>query len=89
MGVGIGALVPNQVAAVLLPVLWLLLFENLLPAYGLARLVPWLPGGAASALTRSELPGLLPMWAGGLLLLAYTLAFVLAGARRFSRLDIG
>jgi ABC-2 type transport system permease protein len=88
LGVGIGALIPNQVAAVLLPVLWLLVVENLLPAYGLARLVPWLPGGAASALARTDLPGLLPMWVGGLLLVGYTAAFVLAGARRLARLDI-
>lgn len=87
-GVGLGTLIPNQVAAVLLPVLWLLVVETLLPAYGLARLIPWLPGGAASALARGNVQGLLPMWAGGLLLAAYTAAFVLAGIRRVARLDI-
>jgi ABC-2 type transport system permease protein len=88
LGVGIGTLVPNQVVAVVLPILWLLVVENLLPAYGLGRIVPWLPGGAASALARAEQPGLLPMWAGGLLLLSYVAALVGAGARRLDRLDI-
>lgn len=87
-GVGIGAIIRHQTAAVGAPLVWLVVIEGLLPSYGLVALVPWLPGGATSALSRVEAPGLLPMWAGGLLVTAYVATFVLGGAGRFARQDL-
>jgi hypothetical protein len=87
-GVGIGAMIRHQTIAVIAPLVWLAVVENLLPAYGLAEVVRWLPGGATSALSRAELPGLLPMWAGGLALAAYATALVVAGAYRLARADV-
>jgi ABC-2 type transport system permease protein len=87
-GVGIGALIKHQTAAVVAPLLWLGVVEQLLPSFGLATVLRWLPGGATSALGRAELPGLLPMWAGGLLLAAYAAAFVVAGLYRLARTDV-
>ncbi|HSJ45139.1 MAG TPA: hypothetical protein VK923_10715 [Euzebyales bacterium] len=81
-GIGIGAVIRQQTVAVIAPLAWLVVVENLLPAYGLAGMVRWLPGGATSALSRAELPGLLPMWTGGLLLAAYATALVAAGRHR-------
>lgn len=87
-GVGIGAIVRNQTAAVTAPLVWLVGIESLLPSYGLDALVRWLPGGATSALGRAEAPGLLPMWAGGLLLAAYVAVLVVGGAHRVARADV-
>jgi ABC-2 type transport system permease protein len=87
-GVGLGALVRNQVAALVGALLWAAVVEglllNLLHAPGLAR---WLPSAAAAALTS---PGgeHLPRWGGGLLFAAYGLAFALAGTRFVVRRDV-
>lgn len=88
IGVGLGAIIRHQVAALMIPLGWLLVVENLLPSFGLLRLLAWLPGGATAALGRQDLPGLLPMWAGALLLLGYALAAVGAGSRVIARRDV-
>lgn len=86
VGVGVGALVRNQVAAVSVALGWMLVVENLLVA-----LVPdvgrWLPLGAAGALIRTE-GDLLPMWGGGLLFAAYGVAFAVLGTRFVLRRDV-
>lgn len=87
-GVGIGALVRRQTVAVLAPLVWLGVIETMLPSYGLAAAGRWLPGGAAGALGRAEVAGLLPMWAGGLLLTGYAAAFMLLGMQRLTRVDV-
>jgi ABC-2 type transport system permease protein len=80
-GTGLGAVLRNQFAAVIVGLLWLhgveALVVGLLHRPGLGR---WLPEGAAAALTASG-PGTLPMWAGGLVFAAYGLVLVLVGAR--------
>jgi ABC-2 type transport system permease protein len=87
LGVGLAALVRNQVVAIAAGLLWMRV-EDSLPAVlnrpGLGR---WLPEGAASALIG---PGAatLPMWAGGLLFAAYGLAFALIGTRLVVRRDL-
>lgn len=89
VGVGLGALIRNQVAAIALSFAWATVIEgilgNLVPAVG-----RWLPGGAAGALTFQATPngGLLPMWAGGLLFAAYGMAFALIGNRLVVRRDV-
>ena len=89
LGVGLAALLRNQVAAVIVGLLWWSQgVERILVAVlhqpGLER---WLPRGAASALTA---PGdaTLPMWAGGLVFAAYGLVLALAGARLVTRRDL-
>jgi hypothetical protein len=85
MGVAVGALVRNQIAAVVGALVWLLVAEQLLVALvpGIGR---WTPGGAtagllqlgSSATTHGDL---LPAWAGAVVLLAYaTLIGLLASA---------
>jgi ABC-2 type transport system permease protein len=87
LGVGLAALVRNQLVAVAAGLLWMRV-EDLLPAVlnrpGLGR---WLPEGAAAALTG---PGAatLSMWAGGLLFAAYGLALTLLGTRLVVRRDL-
>jgi ABC-2 type transport system permease protein len=83
LGIGIGTLIRNQIAAVLVAVFVTFLVEPLatfiLSANDLDAIVKWLPTNASTALTS---PGgsfldYLEWWAGGLVLLGY--AAVLAG----------
>lgn len=89
MGVGVGALIRNQVAAIVTALVWQSVVESavvgLLPAVG-----RWLPQGAARALSQETLSEghLLPPWAGGLVLLGYGLAFAAVGARLLVRRDV-
>jgi ABC-2 type transport system permease protein len=88
VGVGVAALVRNQVAALVGVVVWVLLVEgllmSLLHAPSMAR---WLPSAAAAALTN---PGgaQLSRLAGALLLAGYALALALVGTRLVVRRDI-
>jgi hypothetical protein len=80
LGVSIGALIPNQVAAIVTALLWMLLLE---PVISLAfpKVGMWLPQQALNAAmdvgVRSEFSGQfvaadnLPVWGGILLLLGY------------------
>jgi ABC-2 type transport system permease protein len=89
VGVGFGALVPNQTLAITAALLWSLLLESVLVGFfpGIGR---WLPGGAAGALSGIPTPegGLLPMWAGALVFACYGLAFAAAGARILEHRDV-
>lgn len=73
LGVAIGALIRNQVAAVAIAFVWFYYAEFLLiwfvPAVG-----RWVPSGAAKAISgwHLETGTLLPAWAGGAVLLGYT-----------------
>jgi ABC-type transport system involved in multi-copper enzyme maturation permease subunit len=83
LGIGIGTLIRNQIAAVLVAVFVTFLVEPLatfiLSSNDLDAIVKWLPTNASTALTSpsSSLLDYLPWWAGGLVLLGY--AAVLAG----------
>ncbi|MGY1682610.1 ABC transporter permease [Geodermatophilus sp. SYSU D01176] len=88
LGVAVGTLVRNQIAALLVPAVWIVGVETLLPSFGLAAVMPWTPGGATSALTGAHLSGGLPIWAAFLLLVAYCLAFAVPGTRRLVRSDV-
>ena len=97
LGFGVGALVRNQVVALVGVIVWVMVVESLLnlltvlvdQLQGLGR---FLPTQAAQALQRVYLPPeaseqagvpveLLPMWAGGLVMLAYALVFCALGIR--------
>lgn len=95
LGVGLGALVRNQTAAIAAAVVWVMGIEGLLMSVlqtlepGLGDAVgKWLPGGAAAALAGATRPESLAAWAGGLLFAAYGLAFALLGARLVMTRDV-
>jgi len=91
IGVGIGALVRNQVGAIVGTLVYLFVVEGLI-----VRLVPglqdaykWLPGGALEALTATlRGPELLAAWQGGLLLLGYGLVTAFLGTFLAVRRDV-
>jgi ABC-2 type transport system permease protein len=88
VGVGVAALVRNQVAALVGVAVWVLVVEGLLLSLLHApSLGKWLPSAAAAAITS---PGgaHLSRWGGTLLLAAYALAFALVGTRLVVRRDI-
>jgi ABC-2 type transport system permease protein len=88
VGVGVAALIRNQVAALVGVAVWVLLVEgllmSLLHAPSMAR---WLPSAAAAALTNPG-GGQLSRLAGALLLAGYALALALVGTRLVVRRDI-
>lgn len=87
IGVAIGALVTNQVAAIVVALVWTSLVEGSLVAF-LPDVGRWLPSGAAAALAQSGEGDMLAVWAGGLLFLAYAAAAALVAARPFIRRDV-
>jgi ABC-2 type transport system permease protein len=88
VGVGVGALVRNQVAALVGVAVWVLLVEGLLMSLLHApSMAKWLPSAAAAALTNPG-GGQLSRLAGSLLLAGYALALALIGTRLVVRRDI-
>jgi len=93
LGVGLGALLPNQVGAIVAALAWTLVVENLLtivPTVG-DQVQKYGLNGATNALSNieSEFTGdVLSQGAGGALLLAYALAFVVAGTLLLRRRDV-
>ncbi len=90
IGVGVGALLRNQVGAIVGSLVYLFVVEGIVSAVGAIRGVyKWLPGGAVQAVTSDfETPGLLSAWQGGLLLLAYGLVAALLGTLLAVRRDV-
>ncbi len=83
LGVSFGALVPVQVAAVVLGILWVLLVENILAGL-LPAVAPYLPGSAAAAIGGS--PDLLAPGVAVLVLVGYAVALAaIAGATTLRR----
>jgi hypothetical protein len=88
VGVGVAALVRNQVAALVGVAVWVLLVEGLLMSLlNAPSLGKWLPSAAAAALTNPGGAGLSRL-AGALLLAGYALALAAAGTRLVVRRDI-
>jgi len=92
IGIAVGALVRNQIAAVVGSLAWIFIVEQLLVAL-LPKVGRWTPGGASSAVlqlgdlatTRGDL---LPVWGGALLLVAYAVVLSLLAARFTLRRDL-
>jgi ABC-type transport system involved in multi-copper enzyme maturation permease subunit len=90
LGVSLGALVRNQVAAIVGALVWVLLVEALLVAF-LPAVGRWLPGGALNGVLGAQsLNGgkYLPEWAAALVLLGYGVLFALVAARTTLRRDV-
>lgn len=97
LGVSLGSVITNQVAAIVVALLWVLLIEPLL---GLAfpDVARWLPGGALNSAMdvglRADLTGTLtaaeplPAWAGVAVLLGYAVVLAVVGSRTTMRRDI-
>jgi ABC-2 type transport system permease protein len=92
IGVGVGALLRNPVAAIAAALAWIALIEGIagqLAGPGVAR---WLPLAASEALDRASLTAstarLLPQWAGGVILLGYAGAFAAAALITTLRRDV-
>jgi len=87
IGVGLGALIRNQVFAVIGLILWAMIIDNLLRS-----LVPsiggYTPVGASAAIISDPADYVLAAPAGGLLLLGYVAAFVASGAVLVARRDV-
>ena len=89
VGVGLGALMPNQTLAITVVVVWTSIVEALLVGF-LPEVGRWLPTGAASALgaTVTANGGLLPFWGAALVLTGYGLTLTAAGTRLITRREI-
>lgn len=87
LGVGFGAVIRNQVFAVIGLIVWTMVIDNLL-----IGLVPKIGGytlmGVSGAITSYPADYVLSAAAGGLLLLGYVAAFVVAGALLVARRDV-
>jgi ABC-2 type transport system permease protein len=91
LGVGLGALLREQVATVAGLLLYLYVVERVLTSIaGLGRWTSYLPGQAQEALVGSTLTNqrLLQPWQGGIVLVAYGLVLALAGTRLTIRRDV-
>lgn len=91
LGVGIGALIRNQIAAVVGALVYLFVVEGFVAALPTIRdYYKYFPGGANAALTGTQQPNtaLLEPWAGGLLLVAYGVVFAIAGSWLAVRRDV-
>jgi ABC-2 type transport system permease protein len=89
VGIGLGALMPNQTLAITVVVVWTSIVEALLVGF-LPEVGRWLPTGAASSLggTPTAEGGLLPFWGAALVLTGYGLALAAAGTRAVERREI-
>jgi ABC-type transport system involved in multi-copper enzyme maturation permease subunit len=94
VGLGLGSLLRNQVAAIVVAVGWVQLVEGITVG-ALPEVGRWLPGGAVQAIVRADIgvgtagvDELLPAWGGAVLLLGYGLVFAAVAALTTIRRDI-
>ena len=90
VGVGFGSLVRNQIAAVTVALVWVMLIEALIVAF-LPEVGRWLPGGAINGVLQAPSFGAteyLPVWGSALVLLGYGVLFAGIATRTTLRRDI-
>jgi len=91
IGVGLGALVRDQVATVVGLLVYLFVVEPIITRIGaLEAWSKYLPGAAEDALTQISQSNqhLLAPWQGGLVLVAYGIVFAVAGTFVSMRRDV-
>ena len=92
LGVGVGSVLTNQVAAIIVVLGWFIILEGILTSL-VHSAFKWVPTGAAvaaSSLTRDRGAdfGLFAWWQGALLMLFYGLFFAALGSIILTRRDI-
>jgi ABC-2 type transport system permease protein len=89
IGVAVGSLVTNQIAATLGALIWVILIEGLIVAF-LPSVGKWLPGGAANSMLQMNAFGhdLLNPWLGALVFCGYAVVFVVVATQTTLRRDI-
>jgi ABC-2 type transport system permease protein len=90
IGVGLGALLRNQVGAIVGALVYLFVVEQVIRSIpATSGAYKWMPGGGLEAMTATfEGPDLLGAWAGGLLLVGYGLLAALLGTLLAVRRDV-
>jgi len=90
IGVGIGALVRNQVGAIVGGLVYLFVVEPVIRSIpATSGAYKWMPGGGLEAMTATfQGPDLLGAWQGGLLLVGYGLLAALLGTLLAVRRDV-
>jgi ABC-type transport system involved in multi-copper enzyme maturation permease subunit len=90
IGVGVGALLRNQVGAIVGALVYLFVVEPIVGSIGAIQgAYKWLPGGAMNAITSNfQGPEVLEPWQGVLLLLGYGLLAALLGTVFAVRRDV-
>jgi ABC-2 type transport system permease protein len=91
IGVGVGAILRNQVVTLVAICAWLLFVEGLLVGdlVGIGDISRFLPGAAAAAISGQEAGTLLAPGLAAVLLTLYAGAFVVVGARSTISRDVG
>ncbi len=87
LGVSLGAVIRNQLAAVIIAIGWAFLIEGIVSLFLSPDTVRWMPGFAAQAVV-SHGTELLPLWAAAGLLAAYATLGVLIATRLTLTRDI-
>ena len=90
LGIALGALIRNQIAAILVSLVWVMLIEAIFIAI-LPNVGKWMPAGAASSMLQARaLDGAkyLEPVPGGLLLLGYAIAFGLIAVFTTGKKDV-
>ena len=87
LGVSFGSLVPNQVGAIVITLVWLLIVENIVSGL-LPEVAPFTPGGASRGLMRTEGDDVLTMWAAAAVTAAYITGLAGLGATLVMRRDV-
>lgn len=90
LGLAIGSLITNQVVAILVTLLWVVLVESLVVGL-LPQVGKWLPGGAAASIlqgTSIDGENLLSVWMGALVLFGYAVVLGFIAVRTTLRRDI-
>ncbi|MFN8149247.1 MAG: ABC transporter permease [Candidatus Nanopelagicales bacterium] len=90
LGVALGTLIRNQIAAILGVLVWVLIVEALVVSF-LPKIGKWLPGGALNGILQATGPNnesYLPVWGASLVLIGWTALFALAAAATTQRRDV-
>lgn len=89
LGFGFGAAVRNQIGAVVAALVWTFVVGSVLGVF-LPNVGRWLPDMAVSALVGQQdvMPALLPVWGGGLVMIGWVAAALVAGTVLLKQRDL-